>query len=103
MVVFFYFSAMHTVYIIYSPSIDKYYIGETVDAQGRLERHNSKHYEQSYTRQADDWSLKLVLYCEDILHAKRIEKHIKSMKSRVYIENLISYSEMQHKLISRFR
>jgi len=32
---------MYYCYIIYSPQLDKYYIGSTNDVNGRLRRHNS--------------------------------------------------------------
>jgi len=49
--------------------------------------------DQKFTAKADDWNLFFSLECRDISHAKQIEKHIKKMKSRKYIENLKSYPE----------
>lgn len=94
---------MHTVYIIYSPSLDKFYVGESVHAEERLKQHNSGHYHNSFTKIAYDWSLQLVLYCDDLKHAKLVENHIKSMKSKKYIQNLLKYPEMQEKLLDRFK
>ena len=94
---------MHTVYIIYSIALDKYYVGESVNAQERLDEHNLGHYDGAFTKKATDWKLILVLNCNDKRHAKRVEKHIKSMRSRVYIENLLKYQEMQIKLVTRFK
>ena len=93
---------MHAVYIIFSPSQNRFYVGESVNAEARLDRHNLGYYENSFTKIADDWELKLVLKCNDKTHAKRIEKHIKSMKSKRYIENLLAYDEMRQKLLNRF-
>ncbi len=36
---------MNCVYIIYSESLDKYYIGEAIDLEERIEQHNSGFYE----------------------------------------------------------
>jgi len=94
---------MHTVYILYSNSLDKYYVGESVQPLERLNQHNQGYYDSAFTKGASDWQLKLSLEVLDQSHAKRVEKHIKSMKSRVYIENLLRYKEMQVKLVHRFK
>jgi len=93
---------MHFVYIIYSQSTDKYYIGETNDLFTRVNWHNSKQFQDAYTVIADDWEIFWSLQCYNISQARKIEKHIKSMKSRKYIENLIKYPEMSGKLLQRF-
>jgi putative endonuclease len=41
----------------------------------------------------------LSLEALDFSHAVRIERRIKSMKSRKYIENLYKYPELRRKLI----
>src|SRR5690554_6121147 len=93
---------MHFVYIIYSQSTDKYYIGETNDLFTRVNWHNSKQFQDAYTVIADDWEIFWSLQCNNISQARKIEKYIKSMKSRKYIENLIKYPEMSGKLLQRF-
>jgi predicted GIY-YIG superfamily endonuclease len=47
----------HHVYILYSASLDKYYIGETRDLAERLAAHNSGKYGVSYTKKTNDWQL----------------------------------------------
>jgi putative endonuclease len=42
-------------YILYSKSMDCYYIGHTANLEGRLRRHNSEH--KGYTGKASDWSI----------------------------------------------
>ena len=37
------------------------------------------------------------------LQALAIEKHIKKMKSKIYIENLTRYPEMSNKLIKKYK
>ena len=44
---------MYYVYILYSSSRDKYYIGYTADIGSRLVKHNSKH--AGFTQGAADW------------------------------------------------
>ncbi|MCA9385226.1 GIY-YIG nuclease family protein [Candidatus Dojkabacteria bacterium] len=53
---------MFFVYILYSVSIDRYYIGQTKDIPTRLEFHRLE--TTRYTSQTDDWEL---LYEESFL------------------------------------
>jgi putative endonuclease len=79
---------MYYVYILYSKSIDKYYVGQTYDLDMRIFRHSFK--TTKYTKRADDWNL---VYKEEFANrslAMNGEKEIKSKKSREYIEKLIS-------------
>ncbi len=48
------------VYILYSKSIDKYYIGEDKDIQERIEQHNLGFYNKAFTKQVSDWTLYLL-------------------------------------------
>ena len=78
------------VYIIYSESVDRYYIGSSSDLEDRLRRHNSAH--RGFTAIAQDW---IIVYQEVFAsnsEALKREKEIKSKKSRKYIEALISGS-----------
>ena len=100
MVVLFLFMDAH-IYILYSAKIDKFYIGSTeLEPKARLDLHLNKKYGQSkYTAQADDWTLFFSHPCEHLTQAKRIEAHIKKMKSKVYILNLKKYPEMITRLL----
>lgn len=80
---------MHFVYIIFSAKIDRYYVGESVDVINRQEQHNSSFYKTSSTTIADDWELKLALILDTRKSARIVEKYIKQMKSRKFIEKLI--------------
>jgi hypothetical protein len=51
-----------------------------------------------YTPFQQAWVLFLEITCESKTQGLAIEKHIKKMKSRVYIENLIKYPENHCKL-----
>jgi putative endonuclease len=94
---------MHYVYIIFSNSAQKFYVGETQNITERLEKHNSRSYSNAFTSQANDWTIEATIACENRTQALLVENHIKSMKSKVYLENLIKYPEMREKLISRFK
>ncbi len=91
---------MAVTYILYSKQINKFYIGATHDEiETRLMNHNtSKYGGKSYTSKTNDWELKLAIEAIDYSHAVRIERKIKSMKSRKYIESLINSVEMIERL-----
>ncbi|MBP6758140.1 MAG: GIY-YIG nuclease family protein [Flavobacterium sp.] len=78
---------MFYTYIIYSKTLDKYYVGSCQDIQKRLKDHlNSK---SKYTKTAKDWELKYFETYFSRSEAYQREMQIKKMKSRIYIENLI--------------
>ena len=79
---------MHFVYIIYSPSTDRFYTGETVEPEGRLLQHNSRHYAGASTRFAKDWEIRRVFEVMSKIEALKIEAYLKSMKSKRYLHQL---------------
>lgn len=89
-------------YILYSVKLDKYYIGASQDElQKRIDNHNTGFYgSKTFISNANDWVLYLKIETQDYAHAIRIERKIKSMKSRVYIENLKKYSELVEKVFN---
>ncbi len=76
-------------YILYSLSLNKYYIGYTSDnIEERLRRHNSNH--KGFTGKANDWKIVYFeKFTEKTLAMKR-EKEIKKWKSRKKLEDLIN-------------
>ena len=52
---------MHFIYIIYTRSFDKYYVGESIDPDERVVQHNKGFYKGASTSYAKDWELKLRL------------------------------------------
>jgi putative endonuclease len=94
---------MASVYIIFSESLNKFYIGYTTEnVETRIEKHNTKHYENKFTAKGIPWILFLAIACQSVTQALKVEKHIKDMKSKVYIDNLKKYPEMIHKLIEKY-
>jgi len=82
----------HFVYILYSVSLDKYYIGSTSDIlEERIRKHNSKH--SGFTGKSNDWKLVYKESLSDKLMAMKREREIKAWKSRKRIELLISSAE----------
>ena len=93
---------MATVYVIYSPSLDSYYTGSCNDIAQRLQDHNSRIYRTSYTARATDWQEYFLIDNLEYSQARKIEAHIKRMKSRQYIERLRMYPVVVDKLKSRY-
>ena len=91
----------HTVYILYSKKLDRYYTGETADFQTRMEFHKNSP-SHKFTAKADDWTLFLKFQCVSKKQALAIEDHIKRMKSKVYIQNLRKYPEIIPKLKNKY-
>ncbi len=98
----FFIYKMAFVYILYSGSIDKFYTGSCKDLELRQEQHISKFYPDSFTSRADDWTLFFIIENLQLAQARRIEYHIKKMKSKIYIHNLKKYPEMVEKLKVKF-
>src|SRR6185437_14334615 len=100
----FVFLIMPSVYILFSPAADTYYIGATSDEVDiRLEKHLNKHYGSAFTSSRNDWQVFLQITCESMHHALLIERHIKKMKSRKYITNLSTYPEIVERLKEKYK
>ena len=80
---------IHHLYIIYSSSVNKYYVGETHNTVGRLIKHNAHSYGNSFTKIASDWNYVLIMECQSKQDAIYLERFIKRMKSRKFIEKVI--------------
>ncbi|MBY5950220.1 GIY-YIG nuclease family protein [Algoriphagus marincola] len=91
------------VYIIYSPSKDRFYVGLTENYKRRISEHNSGFFKNSSTKVARDWITFILLPCKSRSQALKIESHIKKAKSRRFIENLRKYPEIAEKLLSKYK
>jgi putative endonuclease len=83
---------MPYLYILYSSSIGKYYVGSTDNVEERLRRHLSNH--KGFTGKAKDWELVYTEEFESIVGAHQRERQIKSWKSARRIEALIARSRI---------
>ena len=92
---------MASVYILFSNKLDRFYIGSCKEFHFRFEQHLGKVYPGSFTGNADDWQLFLLIEDLSYSKARSLERHIKKMKSRVYLQNLAKYPEMILKLKGR--
>ena len=77
----------HFVYILYSVSLDLYYIGSSANPEERLRKHLANHH--GFTSRAKDW---VICYSEpfsDRSEAIKRERLLKSWKNREKIQLLI--------------
>jgi len=80
-----------TTYILFSGTLNKYYIGSTGDdIHGRIRKHNTNH--KGFTGGVGDWELKYFEEYELKTDSLMREKQIKNWKSRKMIERLIAGS-----------
>jgi putative endonuclease len=94
---------MFYIYIIYSQSADKYYIGHTDDPQRRLEEHNSV-IKNSFTAKYRPWISKAIFEVSDSRgEAKSVENYLKKLKSRILIEKLINNPKEFDKVVELVR
>jgi putative endonuclease len=89
-------------YILYSPVLDKFYIGETENLEARLAQHRTGFIAIAYTKQTADWEIYHAIECRSRSQARAIERHIKRMKSRVFIRNLRKYPEISERLLATY-
>ena len=88
-------------YILHSLKLNRYYVGYTSNLKERLIFHENSE-SRKFTSKADDWEHYFTIDCNSKLQAVSIEKHIKRMKSKTYIENLKKYPEMALKLLLKY-
>ena len=75
------------VYILFSSSLNRYYIGSTNDVEERLKKHLSSI--KGFTSKAKDWEVKYTESFETRSEAVQREMQIKKWKSRIMIEKLV--------------
>ena len=94
---------MHYVYILYSKKLDRYYVGSTGDVNLRLKIHNNPFETRKFTAKGIPWELRLEIECESKAHSIQLEKLIKRMKSRKFIESLLENDLLVRELLERTR
>ena len=78
---------MYSVYIIYSPKLDKYYIGYSSDVENRLRKHNSN--SKGFSNLGKPWILMYSELFDSKKEAMAREKQLKNWKNRERLEALI--------------
>ncbi|MFO7824739.1 MAG: GIY-YIG nuclease family protein [Cyclobacterium sp.] len=72
------------VYILYSASLDRFYVGQTQDLEARLQRHNSGR--NKSTKAGVPWEMVLFETCVDRTEAVRKETKIKNLGGKRYLQ-----------------
>jgi len=79
------------IYILYSKSIDRYYVGHSNDVARRFEEHINPSRKTKYTAKSSDWMLVLQIPAgKTRSEAVLLERYIKKQKSRKFLEDLIN-------------
>jgi putative endonuclease len=78
----------YIVYILFSESKNRFYIGFTSNLEERIIRHNQK--SKGFTGNVNDWKVVYIENYNTKAEAQERELKIKSWKSRVKIQALIS-------------
>ena len=85
----FVFSMEYRTYILFSKTLNRYYVGFTSDALSeRLRKHNTNH--KGYTGRVNDWEVVYFEVYASKQEAYAREREINSKKSRSYIERLVA-------------
>ena len=80
---------MYIVYAIYNKTVNKFYIGQTMDIQERLQQHNDHIFKGYTARFEGEWKL---IYTESVAtrsEALKREKQLKSYQGREFVKTRI--------------
>lgn len=76
-------------YILFSPKLDKYYVGSSNNPDRRLlNEHNLD--KSKFTKLGIPWKLMFKQYYPSVTIARKVEYRIKQLKSRKIIERIIA-------------
>ena len=78
---------MYYTYILFSESINKYYVGNTEDLTDRLKRHNAG--EGKFTKRGVPWNLKCSFKCNTRSEAIILENKIKKRGVKRFLQDMI--------------
>jgi putative endonuclease len=82
-----YFKLMAYVYLLFSDSLDKFYIGHTeLLPEERLQKHLTNH--DGFTSKAKDWKIVYQKEYESKVVAYAEERRLKKMKSKLALKKL---------------
>ena len=73
----------------------------TEDLDQRIIHHNTPIDGLKFTAKGIPWKLFLSVPCQSKEHAAKLEKLIKSKKSKIFIENLKKYPELIEKIVKQ--
>ena len=79
---------MHFLYLLYSPSIDRYYIGQSSNVEKRVQFHNSE-INTIWSKKGKPWILVGKFAFPSKKEALAAERYLKAQKSRKLIQKII--------------
>jgi putative endonuclease len=92
---------MFYIYILYSDSADKYYVGHTPDVFKRLVEHNNPEKNSKFTAKYLPWKLMLSFdVSENYEEAIKVERFIKKQKKRSFLQKMISEKENKNYFVN---
>jgi len=92
---------MHYLYIIFSNSLNKFYVGESHNIEERLFKHNMHSYKGAFSKIANDWHIVLSKNCNSKKEALFLEAFIKRMKSKKFILKIIDNPAILDDILSK--
>ncbi len=93
---------MHFIYILYSKTLNRFYVGESALVITTIDQHLSKYFENPISFVALDWEVYYKTECIDKIQALKIEQHLRKMKGVDYFENLVRNSDSAEKLLNQY-
>jgi len=88
----YFISMMYRVYILYSPSLDRFYVGQTNDLKNRIEEHNNG--ESSYTSGGTPWILIWSARKASFRAAESLEEKLKNLSRSRKIKFMYKNKEL---------
>jgi putative endonuclease len=79
---------MHYIYILHSPSADRFYIGSTSNLEGRLTAHNHPK-NKGWTKRFQPWKMVYSEVFETKEEAMIREQKLKSYKSKTFLQKIV--------------
>jgi putative endonuclease len=76
-------------------------VGETHDLLIRSEQHNQHHFKNNFTKAAKDWKVALSKTCKSKEDAIYLERFIKCMKSKKFIQKVIENPKILDDLLNK--
>lgn len=77
---------MYVVYILFSPTLNKYYVGSTLPLSIRLEEHNRS--KSPFTKKGIPWNLVHHIECESHSEAIQLENKIKNRGIKRFLDDV---------------
>ena len=90
------------IYILYSHKLKRYYIGTSDDPKRRLLEHNEVKYDKAFSAKGIPWEMKLYYACKSSSNAYELERFIKRMKSKVFIERVLQNPKILEEIESKY-